>query len=226
LPWWVLAEVGLGRALARWYAVRMQKAALRTPDAQHLHTVVRFLRKTTFPRLTLAAGETFGFVVVGKHASMVRCILRGERFEFGGGQALPEDVEVAFLGPCTTDYLAVAGYGASVVSSGPEPFALDFIVSVSADTETLNGQPQMHLLTVSGVVPKGRHLGSGHWVQIHMAIAKQYNEAQRSGFTAHFAGGLPLTLLAQDANPLKIEGLRVQRKGLVEPAYPLLAQQS
>lgn len=200
----------------------MQKSPVqqyRTPDSNHLHVVVRFLRRVTLPRFGMDAQETFGFVVVGKHAQMVQNIMRGERFGFGGGQVLAEDVDLAFLGPCSGDYVAAIGGDALIFTGAPEPFALDFLVSPPEHVQAPAAARQ--LCTVEGSIPGLGHFGAGHWAQILQVIRSEF-VSEGDAAVVHFAGGLPLELLALEADPLKIEGLKVHRKGVVEPAYALL----
>lgn len=215
---------GFGWDSPRWYAVGMQKSTVkkqRTPDMQHLHVVIRFLRKVALPRFGMDAQETFSVVVVGKHAQMVQNIMRRERFSFAGGQVLAEDVELAYLGPCSGDYMAAAGHDAVVFTATAERFALDFLVS-QAKVPAAAGLA--HLYTVEGLIPGPGHFGAGHWAQVLQAIGSEYAAVGDAPFVVHFAGGLPLAPLAQDADPLKIEGLTVRRKGIVEPLFALLPQ--
>lgn len=221
-----LACQRVGESKRRWYAVGMHQSTdprRHTPDGHHLHVVLRFLRKVTLPRFTMQPQECFGFVVVGKHAQMVRRILRGLPFNFGDGQVLAEHVELAFVGPSGAEFSKALRVDTAASTSVAEPFALDFLVSAPPANARSSEHCLAHLCTVTGTLPSSGHLGAGHWAQIQSAIETSVSEGEnKTPHLVHFAGGLPLPLLAQDNQPLKIEGLRVHRKGLVEPVYPLL----
>lgn len=74
------------------------------PDLDMPHAVIRFTRDVTFPRFSMKAGETWGFVVFKKWAQRLQQIKDGHRFEFAGGQCLPQDVEIIYEGPCGREY--------------------------------------------------------------------------------------------------------------------------
>ena len=63
-----------------------------------------------FPRFSMARGERWGFVVFGKNADRVAAIKAGDRFDFAGGQCLPQDVELIYVGPGNLEYSRAAGY--------------------------------------------------------------------------------------------------------------------
>jgi hypothetical protein len=78
-------------------------------DLRHKHAVIRFKRAVQFPRFSMAAGETWSFVVFGRMAHMLESIRSADRFEFAGGQGLSRDVEIVYEGPAGLALLRAEG---------------------------------------------------------------------------------------------------------------------
>src|SRR5450830_1247264 len=81
-----------------------------TSEVDLPHAVIRFKRRVELPRFSMEAGERWGFVVFGKYQKLLEQIKRDERFDFAGGQVLPQDVEIIYEGDCGLEYSIANGH--------------------------------------------------------------------------------------------------------------------